>query len=87
MRCVQALTPAMEGCFCAVAAARTHRPVDSDLLSVPAIRKDASTISVQFTVTPIEDDTGKLIGIPAVMHDVTKQFQETRALKRKLDER
>ena len=59
---------------------------DSDLLSVPAIRKDGSTISVQFTVTTIKDETGKIIGMAAVIRDVTKQFQEMRALKRKLDE-
>jgi PAS domain S-box-containing protein len=54
---------------------------------VPAIRKDGSTISVQFTVTPIKDQTGKLIGMAAVMRDVTSQFQEMRALKRKLGDR
>jgi len=54
---------------------------------VPAIRKDGSTISVQFTITPIKDETGKLIGMAAIMRDVTKQFEELRALKRKLDER
>ena len=60
---------------------------DSDLLSVPAIRNDGSTISVEFTITPIKDESGKLIGMAAVMRDVTKQFQEMRALKRRLDER
>jgi hypothetical protein len=39
---------------------------------------------VQFTVTPIEDETGKLIGMAAVMRDVTEQFQEMRALKSKI---
>ena len=63
------------------------RYADGDLLSVPAIRKDGSTISVEFTVTPIKDETGELIGMAAVMRDATKQFQEMRALKRKLDER
>jgi PAS domain S-box-containing protein len=63
------------------------RYADSELLSVPAIRKDGSTISVEFTITPLKDETGKLIGMAAVMRDVTKQFQEMRALKRKLDER
>ena len=61
------------------------RYADSD--PVPAIRKDGSTISVEFTITPIKDETGKLIGMAAVMRDVTKQFQEMRELKRRLDER
>ena len=60
---------------------------DSDLLSVPAIRKDGSTISVEFTITPIKDESGKLIGMAVIMRDVTKQFQEMRALERRLDER
>jgi len=63
------------------------RYADSDLLSVPAIRKDGSTISVEFTVTPIKDQTGTLVGMVAVMRDVTKQFQEMLALKRRLAER
>src|SRR5215813_14570177 len=56
------------------------RYADSDLLSVPAIRKDGSTISVEFTVTPIKDQTGTLVGAVAVMRDVTKKFQEMLAL-------
>ena len=63
------------------------RYAEGELLSVPAIRKDGSTISVEFTITPIKDETGKLIGMAAVMRDVTKQYQEMRELKRKLDER
>ena len=63
------------------------RYAERDLLSVPAIRKDGSTISVQFTIAPIKGETGKLIGMAAVMRDVTKQFQEMSALKRKHDER
>jgi PAS domain S-box-containing protein len=63
------------------------RYAEGELLSVPAIRKDGSTISVEFTITPIKDETGKLIGMAAVMRDVTKKFQEMRELKRRLDER
>jgi PAS domain S-box-containing protein len=59
----------------------------TDLLSVPAVRKDGSTISVEFTITPLRDAAGQIIGMAAVMRDVTKQFQELRALKRKLAER
>jgi signal transduction histidine kinase len=42
---------------------------------------------VEFTITPIKNETGKLIGMAAVMRDVTKQFQEMRALKRQLAQR
>jgi PAS domain S-box-containing protein len=50
-------------------------------------RATGSTIFVEFTITPLKDKTGKLIGMAAVMRDVTKQFQELRELKRRLDER
>jgi PAS domain S-box-containing protein len=63
------------------------RYAETDLLSVPAVRKDGSTISVEFTITPLRDAAGQIIGMAAVMRDVTKQFQELRALKRKLAER
>jgi len=63
------------------------RYTESDLLSVPAIRKDGSTISVEFTVSLIKDQTGNLMGLVAIMRDVTKQFQEMRALKRQLAQR
>jgi PAS domain S-box-containing protein len=58
---------------------------EADLLSVPALRKDGATISVEFTVVPLRDD-GRMIGMAAIMRDVTKRFEETRALKRKLAE-
>ncbi|MGC2075674.1 MAG: PAS domain S-box protein [Xanthobacteraceae bacterium] len=63
------------------------RYAETDLLSVPAVRKDGSTISVEFTITPFRDAAGQIIGMAAVLRDVTKQFQEMRSLKRKLAER
>jgi PAS domain S-box-containing protein len=57
-----------------------------DLLSVPAIRKDGKTISVEFTIVPLKDETGEMIGMAAIMRDVTKRFEELRELKRKLAE-
>lgn len=58
---------------------------EADLLSVPALRKDGATISVEFTVVPLRSE-GRMIGMAAVMRDVTKRFEETRALQRKLAE-
>jgi PAS domain S-box-containing protein len=53
-----------------------------DLLSVPALRKDGSRISVEFTVVPFHDAVGRMIGIAAVMRDVTARFEEMKALRR-----
>jgi PAS domain S-box-containing protein len=52
-----------------------------DLLSVPAVRKDGSRISIEFTVTPFHDAAGRMLGIAAVMRDVTKRFEEMKALR------
>ena len=53
-----------------------------DLLSVPALRKDGSRISVEFSIVPFQDDTGRIVGIAAVMRDVTKRFEEMKALRK-----
>lgn len=58
---------------------------ESDLLAVPALRKDGSAISVEFTIVPLQEG-GRLIAVVAIMRDVSKRFEETRALKRKLAE-
>jgi PAS domain S-box-containing protein len=53
-----------------------------DLLAVPAIRKDGSRISIEFTIVPFKDETGRTLGIAAIMRDVTKRFEEMRALRK-----
>jgi PAS domain S-box-containing protein len=57
---------------------------DSDLLAVPAIRKDGTTLSIEFTIMMLRDDDGEIVGIAALLRDVTKKFDELRALKRQL---
>lgn len=57
---------------------------EGDVLSVPAVRKDGATISVEFTIVPLTDEAGAISGIAAIMRDVTKRFEEIRQLKRKL---
>ena len=56
-----------------------------DVLSVPAVRKDGATISVEFTIMPLQS-SGQMIGMVAIMRDVTRRFDEMRALRRKLSE-
>jgi PAS domain S-box-containing protein len=53
-----------------------------DLLAVPAIRKDGSRLSTEFTIVPFRDASGRMLGIAAIMRDVTKRFEEMRALRR-----
>ena len=71
--------------FRRVMATGESRYGEADLLSVPALRKDGATISVEFTVVPLRGGR-EMVGMAAVIRDVTKRFEETRALKRKLAE-
>ncbi len=54
------------------------------LLAVPAVRKDGSPISIEFTILPFRDESGKMIGIAAVLRDVSQQFQTMRKLRKDL---
>lgn len=58
-----------------------------DVLAVPALRKDGSRISVEFTVVAFRDGTGRIAGIAAILRDVTSRFEEMKALHRQLAER
>jgi PAS domain S-box-containing protein len=57
---------------------------EGETLSVPALRQDGATISIEFTVVPLKSEAGKMAGIIAIMRDVTRRFEEVRALRRKL---
>ena len=60
----------------------TTRYGAGSLLSVPALRKDGTRISVEFTILPFRDRSGGLLGIAATMRDVTRQFEELKALRK-----
>lgn len=49
----------------------------SAVLAVPAVHKDGSRRSIEFTVALVRDDSG-IVGIVAVMRDVTPRFEEQR---------
>jgi PAS domain S-box-containing protein len=63
---------------------RESRYGHGDILAVPGIRKDGTRISVEFTIVPLIDESGRMNGMSAIMRDVTQKFEEVRALKRKL---
>jgi PAS domain S-box-containing protein len=57
-----------------------------DLLSVPALTKNGQRISVEFTIMMLKDEKNHQIGTVAILRDVTKHFEESRKLKRQLEE-
>ncbi|HWE77521.1 MAG TPA: PAS domain-containing protein [Pseudolabrys sp.] len=60
----------------------TSRYSGGDTLSVPALRKDGTQISVDFTISPLRDTAGRITGVAAVMRDVTARFDELKALRK-----
>jgi PAS domain S-box-containing protein len=54
-----------------------------DLLSVPALRKDGTRLSIEFTIVPLKDESGAMSGMAAILRDVTARFEEMRALRQR----
>ncbi len=52
-----------------------------DLLAVPALRKDGTTISIEFSIQLLRDDDGRIVGPVAVIRDVTARWQREKELR------
>jgi PAS domain S-box-containing protein len=55
-------------------------------LAVPAIRQDGTRISVEFTVTVLRDAGRAILGIGAIVRDVSAKWEEQRSLHKRLGE-
>lgn len=56
-----------------------------ELLAVPATRKDGARISLEFTVVLLRDPSGDLLGIAAILRDVTARWQRERDMRARLE--
>jgi PAS domain S-box-containing protein len=70
--------------FRATMATGDSRYGGGDLLAVPALRKDGARLSIEFTILPFRARDGRLLGIAAILRDVTARFEEMRALRKEL---
>jgi PAS domain S-box-containing protein len=71
-----------EGYRRVIATGITH--YDQQLLAVPALRKDGLQISLEFTVVLVHEPPGEVLGIAAVLRDVTARWQRDQALQARL---
>lgn len=55
-----------------------------DLLAVPALRRDGSQISCEFSIVPMRGSDGSLVGMGAIMRDITARRNEEKALRERL---
>lgn len=57
-----------------------------DALAVPALRKDGSRISIEFTIVLVRSAEGGMIGAAAIVQDVTARWERDKALRARLAE-
>jgi len=56
------------------------------LLTVPALHKDGSRISVEFSIVMVTDESGAPLGVGAILRDVTARWEKERELKARVGE-
>ena len=55
-----------------------------DLLAVPALRRDGSRISVEFTIVLVRGETGEILGTGAIIREVTARRQQDKKMRERL---
>ena len=61
-----------------------HSKYFRELLAVPAVKKDGSRVSVEFTMILLRDDQGLIMGATAIIRDVSDRWEKDRVMKRRL---
>ncbi|MHB8122566.1 MAG: PAS domain-containing protein [Desulfuromonadaceae bacterium] len=56
----------------------------ADLLSAPALRKDGTRISTEFSMVMVKDDAGMMRGVAAIVRDVSARWQREKELKERI---
>jgi PAS domain S-box-containing protein len=56
------------------------------LLSVPAINRDGQRLSIEFSVALLRDGADQIVGISAIMREVSERRDAERELRAKISE-
>jgi PAS domain S-box-containing protein len=56
-----------------------------ELLAVPAIRKDGTRISIEFSIVLVRSSVGEVLGSAAIIRDVTARWQKEKELRDRLE--
>jgi len=59
----------------------TTRYGAGDVLAVPAVRKDGTRVSIEFSILLFRSHEGHMLGAAAILRDVSKRFDETKTLR------
>jgi PAS domain S-box-containing protein len=57
-----------------------------DMLATPAIRKDGTRISTEFSMVLIQGDNGRMVGVAAIIRDVTARWLLEKEMREKIRE-
>jgi PAS domain S-box-containing protein len=57
-----------------------------ELLAVPGLHKDGSRMSLEFSIAILRDDDNQIMGIAAILRDVTTRWEQDRALHQRIKE-
>ncbi len=55
-----------------------------DVLAVPALQKNGTRVSIEFTILPFANRAGRILGMAAILRDVTCRFEELKRLRKEL---
>nr|WP_082868768.1 PAS domain-containing protein [Corynebacterium crudilactis] len=55
-------------------------------LNVPGVRADGSKMSLEFSITILKDDSGKIEGVAVFLRDVTADWDEKKTLHIRIKE-
>src|SRR4029077_4321555 len=61
-----------------------HTRYGDKLLSVPATHRDGQRLSIEFSVALLRDDADQIVGISAIMREVTERRNTEKALRAKI---
>ena len=56
----------------------------TDMLSAPALQKGGTRISTEFSMVMVKDGAGEMLGVAAIIRDVTARWQREKELKERL---
>ena len=56
----------------------------TEMLSAPALRKDGARISTEFSMVMVKGDEDKVLGVAAVIRDVSARWQREKELKERI---
>ena len=58
----------------------------TEVLAVPALRKDGAPLSIEFTIQLVRDDAGAIVGPVAIVRDVSERFRREKELRLRVKE-